>query len=122
MLVKHIMLVLTPTQQMTLFFKLWFELSLGGAVGLGGLVYYLMREESAEANSKSEVKETEKLDVNKVTRFDLTDCIQSLFSLNGFQATKSQVLDILQQVIASQEKMKTVMKDLTKELIKTDFA
>lgn len=39
---------------------------LGGAVGIGSLIYYLMREEATEVGSRVDAKEPEKLDINKV--------------------------------------------------------
>lgn len=61
-------------------------------------LYYLFREERPE---DKQAEENEKLDLKQIT--------------------KEKTLEILQDIIKSQEQMKTIMKHLTKELIKNRY-
>eukprot|EP00921_Rhytidocystis_pertsovi_P017406 GHVQ01027388.1.p1 GENE.GHVQ01027388.1~~GHVQ01027388.1.p1 ORF type:complete len:244 (+),score=36.90 GHVQ01027388.1:179-910(+) len=78
-------------------------LATGGAVAAGAVVYYLLREEPAALHDpKAGDKDKKKINVQEITR--------------------DQVLEILHDIIKSQDKMKTIMKQLTKELIKDGYS
>jgi len=72
----------------------------GSAAAAGVVAYFLLKNDSAEA-LQNEAKEKAKVSVDEMTRDD--------------------VLEILQEILKSQESMKTVMKGLTQDLIKNQL-
>lgn len=77
----------------------------GGAVGVAALVCYLLKEDGGES-AKTVVAADEKKKAGP-----LVD-----------QVTKEQVVQILQEIIKSQEQMKGYMKSLTQELMKDSLS
>lgn len=75
----------------------------GGAVAVGALAYYLLKKEekASSADAASQKK-------------DLQEAAPAAQSLD--KITKEQVMQILQEIIKSQEQMKGYMKELSKEL------
>lgn len=78
-------------------------LATGGAAAGCAVLYYLLKETEA---SKKPIQRSVELDDDK----------KSGGKTKVDEITKQQVREILQEIIASQEKMKVYMKDLTKEL------
>jgi len=73
----------------------------GSAAAAGVVAYYLFKNDSTEAQQSETKKEKGRVNVDEMTRND--------------------VLEILQDILKSQETMKTVMKSLTQELIKNQL-
>jgi len=73
----------------------------GGAAASGALLYYLLRSDYAEAEPKESKRERGKVNVDDLT--------------------KNDVLEILTEVTKSQDALKSVIKDLTQELIKNQL-
>ncbi|CEM32678.1 unnamed protein product [Vitrella brassicaformis CCMP3155] len=74
----------------------------GAAAAVGGLVWYLLKDD------KEEVAEKEAKDPEKKLTVDT--------------ATKGQVVEILNEILKSQEKMKGIMKELTTSMVKANVA
>jgi len=76
--------------------------ALAGSAAAAGLVaFYLFKNDSTEAQQKEAKKEKGRMNVDEMTKAD--------------------VLEILQEILKSQESMKTVMKSLTQDLIKNQL-
>eukprot|EP00418_Pyrodinium_bahamense_P086828 CAMPEP_0179075066 /NCGR_PEP_ID=MMETSP0796-20121207/33404_1 /TAXON_ID=73915 /ORGANISM="Pyrodinium bahamense, Strain pbaha01" /LENGTH=278 /DNA_ID=CAMNT_0020772297 /DNA_START=93 /DNA_END=927 /DNA_ORIENTATION=- len=74
----------------------------GGAAGVAAVLYYLLREE-AEAK--------------QVVAIEAKEAKEKKKKLNVNEVTKEQVQEILGSIVESQDKMRTHMKALTKELL-----
>merc|ERR1712014_81821 len=72
-------------------------------MGAGAILYYVLREEKKDSKSTG-------------TR-DIAKKANTAIKVSLDEITKEQVLEILQEILHSQENMKMYMKDITQELL-----
>jgi len=77
-------------------------IAVGGAVGVGAVLYYLLKEDAEKTKSIGSEEKSRSLKTRAIPVEEIT---------------KEQVLQVLQEIIQSQELMKGYMKELTKELL-----
>lgn len=83
----------------------------GVSAAAGLVLYYLLKDEENESESSQKPNLVGKIsDTQKTSK-----------KVNVNDITKDEVLLILRDIIRSQDKMKIIMKDLTKEIIKNNY-